>query len=27
VIVACLGINSKFIFNDDKVYGLKGHLI
>lgn len=26
-VVACLGLNSKFLFNDDKVYGVKGHLV
>lgn len=26
-VVACLGLNSKLLFKDNNVYGVKGHLI
>lgn len=27
VVIACLGLNSKKIFNDESIYGIKGHLV
>ena len=26
-VIGCLGLSSKYVFNDEKVYGKRGHLI